>query len=355
MSAMELLNRLEKPNQLRVVDLEKRRNGRAVLRGIDLDTGDGRVLAVFGPSGSGKTTLLRCLAGLERPEAGSICFDGRVLSGPGVFVPPQHRRVAMVFQDGALWPHMTVRENVAFPLRASGLSRSAARARCAEAFHLVRLEGFEERAPATLSGGEQQRLALARAIATHPALLLLDEPLSSVDGTLRHALREDLDGLLRRLECSTVLVTHDIEETLAMADRVAVLRKGRIEQQGAPDDVYRNPKTPFVAEFVSHANLVPGMVRGDGRILTPMGTFAGAGARLGPVTVVIRRETLIGAAGGALCGTVERRTFLGYACEYVVRVGALRLRVLNGQEWREGEDVRLALTEPPAILAPSGD
>src|SRR5437773_12489103 len=227
---------------------------------------DGLFYTLLGPSGCGKTTTLRCVAGLERPEDGTIRIDDAVLSGTGRFVPTHRRDIGMVFQSYAIWPHMNVFENVAFPLRVSERppSRDETRRMVTEALALVGLEGLEERPAPQLSGGQQQRLALARALVRKPKLLLLDEPLSNLDAKLRERMRIDLRELQRRLRITTVYVTPDQPEALFLSHRIAVMQAGKIVQEGAPRDLYRAPASGFVADFVSEATFLPGEVTSGG-------------------------------------------------------------------------------------------
>ena len=225
---------------------------REVLAGVDLEVGEGAVLAVLGPSGGGKTTLLRIVAGLDRPDAGRVEVLGREVDGPGVFVPPEARRVGLVFQDYALFPHFTALENAAFGVPGPEGLRRAERA--------LDLVGLSERAgqrPAELSGGEQQRVALARALAPRPAVLLLDEPFSNLDAALRTGVREEVAGLLRGLGATAVLVTHDREEAFALADRVALLIDGVVLRSGTPEELARDPGSRAAARFLGETNFLP--------------------------------------------------------------------------------------------------
>jgi len=238
---------------LRVEGLEKRFGTVAAVRGVDLDVPSGAFFTLLGPSGCGKTTILRSIAGIYLPDRGRVELDG-----VEVTTRPMHaRNMALVFQNHALFPHMTAFDNVAFGLRMRRVPRAELRARVEEALALVRLDGLGARMPAQLSGGQQQRVALARALVVRPSLLLLDEPLSNLDARLRDELRAELRALQRRLGVTTVLVTHDIEEAFVLSDRVAVLRAGRIEQVGTPRELYRTPATRFVANFVGPVNEIP--------------------------------------------------------------------------------------------------
>lgn len=232
----------------------------------------GDLLGLLGPSGCGKTTLLRLIAGFERPQVGTVAIAGRTVAGQGCWVPPEQRCLGMVFQDYALFPHLTVAENVAFGLRHSlvreGTRRPTGdainrRENAAKMIALVGLEGLENRYPHELSGGQQQRVALARALAPQPALILLDEPLSNLDVQVRLRLREEVREILKATGTSGIFVTHDQEEALSIADQVAVMRQGRLEQIGTPEDIYSNPTSRFVAEFVTQANFLPAKLKGQ--------------------------------------------------------------------------------------------
>ena len=247
------------------------------LRGTDLTVVEGTITAVLGPSGSGKTTLLRTLAGMERPDAGSIELRGRVLVGPGTFVPPERRAIGLVPQEGALFPHLDVADNVAFGLR--GRPRGERRARVAELLELVDLAGFEHRRAHELSGGQQQRVALARALAPDPDVVLLDEPFSALDTNLRAQVRAEVAATLQATGTTAVLVTHDQTEAMTMSDQLAVMRDGRIVQVGSPADVYRNPVDTWVADFVGDAVLLRGQMVNGQTVDCALGRLA-----LGPAT-----------------------------------------------------------------------
>jgi iron(III) transport system ATP-binding protein len=261
---------------------------RRILNGLTLDIPSGEILCLLGPSGDGKTTLLRLVAGLEPIQQGCITLEGRVLAEPGRDVPPEDRQVGFVFQDYALFPHLTVAENVAFGL--SRLPRAERESRAAEALQRVRL--WEKRAawPHQLSGGQQQRVALARALAPRPRALLLDEAFASLDARLREQVRDDTLHVLQETGIPALIVTHDAEEAMFMADRIALMREGRVEQLGTPEDLYLRPASPFVARFLGEVNELPAMVQG-GVAQTALGALP---ARLpdGPARVLLRPEGL---------------------------------------------------------------
>ena len=265
----------------------------------------GEFLAVLGPSGCGKTTMLRLIAGFEEPDAGTVTVDGRTVCGAGAWVPPERRQVGMVFQDYALFPHLSVGENVGY-----GLPRKRRAARVAEVLDLVGLGGLDERRPHELSGGQQQRVALARALAPEPAIVLLDEPWSNIDPLLRGPMRDDIARILRTAGVTVVLVTHDQEEAFSMADRIALMDAGRIAQVGTPEEMYYRPVSRRVAEFVGATNFLPAQ-SGIGRRFAKEETGE----------VLIRPELVgltIDEAGG---GTVVGREFRGHDVFYRVDLG----------------------------------
>jgi iron(III) transport system ATP-binding protein len=251
---------------------------------LDLDVRDGEILALLGPSGCGKTTALRLIAGLERPDGGTVEIGGRRVAGDGAWVPPERRRVGLVFQDWALFPHLDVRANVAF-----GLPRGAT-ARVEELLEMVHLTGLERRMPHELSGGQQQRVAVARALAPSPDVLLLDEPFSNLDAQLRAEVRAEVSDVLRATGTTAVLVTHDQDEALSFADRVAVMLDGRVRQTGTPYDVYATPADGRVARLLGDANLLPASARG-GVVTYALGEIE-AGVADGPCEVLVRPEAL---------------------------------------------------------------
>ena len=265
------------PNILNLKGITKRFSHapRAAVNQVTFALNQGNILALLGPSGCGKTTLLRIIAGFERAQAGTLEVNGHSVAGPHTWVEPEQRCVGMVFQDCALFPHLSVAENVKFGLTRTGSrGKRQATTRVAEVLKLVGLQGMERRYPHELSGGQQQRIALARALAPQPNLVLLDEPLSSLDVQVRLHLRQELRTILKAAGTSAVFVTHDQEEALVIADRVAVMRDGCIEQLGTPEEIYRQPASQFVAEFVTQANFLPAHRQGD-YWQTEVGAFKG--------------------------------------------------------------------------------
>ncbi|HLT62027.1 MAG TPA: ABC transporter ATP-binding protein, partial [Microlunatus sp.] len=245
---------------LRLDGLTKVLGGRTIVEDLRLDIAPGELVALLGPSGCGKTTTLRMIAGFLRPDAGRVEVAGEDVTGLG----PEKRPSAMVFQNYALWPHMTVAKNVAFPLRIARVPRAEINRRVAEVLELVGLSHHADSRPARISGGEQQRAALARALVQRPKLLLLDEPLSNLDAKLRVRVREEIREIQQELGITTVIVTHDQEEAMAISDRVAVMNAGRIEQVSVPDQLYRAPATEFVADFIGSSNKIPALDLGAG-------------------------------------------------------------------------------------------
>jgi iron(III) transport system ATP-binding protein len=281
----------------------------------------GELVALLGPSGCGKTTLLRLIAGFETPDAGTIELDGSPVAGGGTWVAPERRRVGMVFQDYALFPHLNVAENVGF-----GLPRRERAGRVPGLLARVDLAGLGERYPHELSGGQQQRVALARALAPAPELVLLDEPWSNVDPHLRGELREELSQVLRPLDVTVVLVTHDREEAFSLADRIALMRDGTVVQEGTPEELYREPASRWAAQFVGAANFLPGRLAAGGLVETALGAFPARNPNgSSAVDVLIRPELLElcpDPAGGA---EVVGREFRGHDVFYRVLLDGLEL------------------------------
>jgi iron(III) transport system ATP-binding protein len=345
------------------VDIERVEFGygeASILADVSLSVGGGEFFAFLGPSGSGKTTLLRLVAGFGRPRRGRILIGGRNMSA----APPWKRNIGMVFQSYALWPHMTVAENVAFGLEQRRLPRAEIRRRVAAALDLVGLGDLAPRRPAQLSGGQQQRVALARTIVVEPDVLLLDEPLSNLDAKLRVEMREELRALQRRLGLTTIYVTHDQEEANAVADRMAVLDGGRIQQVGAPAELYDRPANRFVATFLGESNLVDGAVGADGRFRAGAGTLIldlAPGAAAGPATASIRPQALALARRDAGTGPeaeIVGRTFLGAATRYALTAGGVSLTAVaphlgGAPEHAIGDRVRLAVDPARVTLLPA--
>ena len=343
--------------QIRIEGLTKSYGGTRALSGVDLEIHSGELFFLLGPSGCGKTTLLRTIAGLQTPSAGRILFDGRDVTA----VPTQKRNAVLCFQGYALWPHMTVRENIRFGIavRDTPSGRQAQLAQVEKALEIVQMQGsLADRKPQQLSGGQQQRVALARALAVEPACLLLDEPLSNLDTNLRQELRREIQRICRRAGITTVYVTHDQQEALSTADRIAVMQDGRLVQVGTPQELYRAPSNAFVAEFMGPTNLLEGEIvpSRDNLIHVTTGVgevLAAAGPANGRVTVSIRPELIrIAAAGGRvalnrLVGTLVENTFLGQSSEHSVAIGSGHLSVMSAPP-QYGLEGNVALEFEPA-------
>ncbi len=298
---------------------------------VDLTIAEGSFFAMLGPSGSGKTTCLRLISGFETPSAGAVRIFGQDMGA----VPPSRRHVNTVFQDYALFPHMSVRDNVAYGLMVKGVDRRTRRERAEALLALVKLEGFGDRKPAQLSGGQRQRVALARALINEPRVLLLDEPLGALDLKLREAMQEELKSLQQRLGITFVFVTHDQGEALSMADRVAVFNEGRVAQVGAPAEIYERPATRFVADFVGSSNVLP-----------PDLVAAVGGPR---AWASLRPEAIRLAAEGRLQGVVTGARYLGAGTRIVVRTGA---GLQAPERFGRGES-EIAVLVPAGMAAPA--
>ena len=329
--------------QLSVQRIVRRFGPVAALGGVDLDVAEGEFLTILGPSGSGKTTLLKAIAGFEIPDEGTVLVGGEDVT----LTPPRHRDVGMVFQNYALFPHMTVAQNVAFPLEMRRLPRDEVARRVEEALRLVELQSFGQRLPRQLSGGQQQRVALARAVVFGPRLLLLDEPFGALDRKLRESLQLEVRRLQRNLRLTTLFITHDQEEALIMSDRIAVMDKGCIEQIGLPGDLYARPATRFVADFLGESNLLEGVANGGSAGISGFGPVPLPTSQPdGPVTLLLRPESLrLGKEVQALpCraqGTVIDTVFLGLSAK-------LRLRLDAGAEILARIPLRPSAPPPPS-------
>ena len=316
-------------SRLSLDGLGKRYGSNPVVAGVTLDIAEGELVVLLGPSGCGKTTTLRMVAGFVDPSEGDIRLDGQSIAG----LPPHRRGMGLVFQSYALFPHLSVARNVAFGLEMQGVARPEREQRVQQMLALARLGPLAERLPRQLSGGQQQRVALARALAIHPRVLLLDEPLSNLDASLRAEVGRDIRLMQREMRLTTIMVTHDQDEAMAMADRLVVMQDGRVQQTGTQEDLYERPATPFVAGFIGRSTLLEGS-RADGRVDTGGASLRLAGhyAGSGPCTLALRPErltlaTLPGAAG-EVPGTVELASYLGAVQEHLVRIAPdLRLVV----------------------------
>ena len=347
-------------SQLTIRELGKLYADNAAVAGFDLDVAQGEFVSLLGPSGCGKTTTLRCVAGLEVPSSGRISFDARDVTQ----LPPERRNIGMVFQSYALFPHMTVAENVGFGLEMRGLGRTAARTKVDAVIDMVQLGGLHGRHPRQLSGGQQQRVALARALVIEPALLLLDEPLANLDAKLRDEMRFFIRALQQRVGITTLYVTHDQAEAMIMSDRIVVMFAGRAHQIGSPQDIYFRPTTREVADFIGQSNLFAGRViaREEGRFVveTTIGRMrceARPGTAVGSRGhVMVRPEAirLVPHADGRM-GRITQRNFLGNVIDYRVTLPngtVVSAQGIGGEAREADEEVGLLIDESKAWLLP---
>ena len=329
----------------------------------------GQFYTLLGPSGCGKSTTLRCLAGLERPDAGEIKIGDRVVSSANVFLPPNERPIGMVFQSYAIWPHMTVFNNVAFPLKQQKVPKAEREKLVMEALTLVQMANLAHRPSPYLSGGQQQRVALARALVSKPQVLLLDEPLSNLDAKLREELRLEIKELLRRLSITTLYVTHDQAEALAMSDRVAVMYGGQILQEANPKELYLQPKAKFVAQFIGQVNffegkILSGAANGIGIVHTAEGDFRcvlSPSVQSGAETLIAVRPESISVSSeqqsnglNHLAGKVEKTVFLGDVIDCQIRVGTkvVHTKLPPTTEIAEAQEVFLQFAPHACIVLP---
>ena len=344
-----------------IAGIDKRFGSFQALSGIDLQIAEREFITFLGPSGCGKTTMLRTLAGFLTPDGGTIEVGGRQLSSPQAVVPPEQRRMGMVFQNYAVWPHMSVFENVAFGLRIEKIARAKIDECVARVLAAVGLEGLEHRHPGQLSGGQQQRVALARSLVVEPSILLLDEPLSNLDAKLRERMRTELKTLQRRTGITFIYVTHDQAEAMALSDRIVVFNKGTVQQVGTPRDVYERPANLFVADFMGLVNKLPGTLLehhgGTARVRVGDQTMdahmtEGLDGAVGPVTLAIRPEAIrlgaAGASGNVLTGTVVESAFLGNIVDYQIDVGGLLVRVQGDRQQSYEPGTAVHMTIPVA-------
>jgi iron(III) transport system ATP-binding protein len=353
-------------------DIVKRFGTLEAVSHVSLAIKDGELFTLLGPSGCGKTTILRLIGGFHQPDLGMIAFGGRNVTG----IPPYERNIGMVFQNYALWPHMTIYANIAYGLKLKKVAKEEIEKKVAHTLHLVNLGGLEERYPGQLSGGQQQRVALARALVLNPDVLLLDEPLSNLDAKIRLQVRAEIRKLQKELAITTVYVTHDQEEALTLSDRIAVIEQGRLKQVGTPWDLYERPANPFVADFIGINNLIPGRVQeqteteGLVTVATDFGPFLGESAmnleKGGRCMVCVRPETAsigniepTGKAVNSISGVVGFASFIGNAVRYDVDIGYnlnFRVDVQNPRDHRPyaiGEKVIVSFSARTTLAIPA--
>ena len=345
--------------------LTKRFGDQVAVDALSLEVGEGEFVSLLGPSGCGKTTTLQMIAGFVEPSSGAIRLEGRDL----LAVKPNRRGLGIVFQSYALFPHMTVAENVAFGLEMQGIARAERAKRVREALELVGLGAFADRAPRRMSGGQQQRVALARALVIRPRILLLDEPLSNLDAKLREEMQIELRQIQRSVGTTTILVTHDQSEAMALSDRIVVMNKGRVEQIGRPHEAYENPASVFVAGFLGKTNLIPARLEREGEALYaligdgrwPVPSPVPASGREAQVTIAVRPEKVgfIDAAACSIGGRVRNRVFQGNHWLYQVETPAALLTVVRQNSGEkpaeEGDVVRLTWRAEDMTIRPAGE
>ena len=322
-----------------------------VLKEFNETFGDGEFITLLGPSGCGKTTMLRIIAGFEKPTSGEVYIDDQLVSGGKTFIPPEKRNIGMVFQSYAVWPHMNVFDNVAYPLAIKKVPKAEIKKSVDRVLGVVHLSQYAERFPSQLSGGQQQRVALARALVAAPRLMLLDEPLSNLDAKLRESMRFEIKEIQRQMGITVVYVTHDQNEAMAMSDRIFLINRGVVQQCGTPEQIYNEPANQFVADFLGKVDFFKGVAE-NGRItLTGMNgqSIAYDGPRTGKVEVAVRPENLFFSPDGLLNGVLENQYYLGDVDDCRVRVGDVLVRVIaNGYEYKTlkiGQNVRINIRD----------
>jgi len=341
-----------------VLDLAKDFGEKRALDGVSIDVEPGTFLVLLGPSGSGKTTLLRCVAGIDRPSSGTISIGGNVVVGGKTFVPPERRRLAMVFQDYALWPHLNVRKNVAYPLSTSSLTKENRHRRCDDLLDRVGISHLSERFPNELSGGEQQRVALARALAAEVGLILFDEPLSNLDADRREQLRIEIATLTREAGATAIYITHDQSEAFALADQIGVLNQGQLIQLDTPENIYRQPATAFVARFTGVAGEFPVHVLGEtskrrAEVSLPFSSgYAIEASTMEKIAPGADLRVFVRAAGVTLaapshddgvCGSIRDVAFKGHGYDHVVDLGSgySLTKVYSSVKFDRGQNVKV--------------
>ncbi len=336
-------------SEVRIEHVYKRFGKVTAVNDFDLVVKDGEFVSILGPSGCGKTTTLRMIAGFERATEGEIYIGDACVSSSvqGSFTPPEKRDIGMVFQSYAVWPHMTVEENVAYPLKIQKVPKEERMKRVQEMLELVHLGEYGKRYPHQLSGGQQQRVALARALVAQPGLLLLDEPLSNLDAKLRESMRFEIQSIQKKLGITVVYVTHDQSEAMAMSDRVVVMSKGVVQQIGAPHEIYTTPANKMVADFIGLVNFMDGEVKGDRVFIKGTDiSFANSASVSGEAIIAVRPENIsLSLSGGLIKGVLTHRFYLGDSVDYRIKVGDHDVRVIEKgadlHKFKDGDTVYL--------------
>ena len=333
-------------NTLEVKQLIKCFNKKEVVKGISFSVEGGQLLALLGPSGCGKTTTLRMIAGLETADDGEIWIEGALAScGRKVAISQKQRHIGMVFQDLALWPHMTVYENIEFGLKANGLIRAERRKKIEAVLNKVNMQKYTNEYPGKLSGGQQQLIAIARAIVTEPKLLLMDEPLSGIDVKLREDVRQEIRRIQQETQITTVYVTHDQEDAFLLADKIAVINNGMLEQIGIPEEIYSFPTSLFVASFVGESNVIPVKIIGKDRILTPWGELIcnTKGRERENAFLFFRPHQAKIENGGQYAGTIISRDFIGGVYKYYISTSGEKIKLQDQYVYEVGKSVRFSI------------
>ncbi|MCQ4575030.1 MAG: ABC transporter ATP-binding protein [Candidatus Brocadiales bacterium] len=333
--------------------VSKRFKGVPIVSKITFSIEEGETLALLGPTGCGKTTTLRMIAGLETPDEGEIWIDGRLASTKGRNkMTPTARHLGMVFQDQALWPHMTVQANIEFGLKAVGIRRLARKKRVEDVINKLKLEKYGGTYPSSLSGGQQQLVAIGRAIAPEPRMLLMDEPLSNLDVHLREELRVEIPRLQEELKITTLYVTHDQQEAFILASKVAVMNHGRIEQIGSPEEIYSHPSTEFVARFVGDSNILEAEAVNKDLVDTPFGQLRcnTKGLTRGKVLLLFRPDSIQLGKDGKYKGRIRKRAYIGATYQYVLQYDNIKLTTFSKEWLTEGSEVHFSLGAGTVII-----
>ena len=333
-------------NALEVKYLRKSFNKKEVVRGVSFEVERGLLLALLGPSGCGKTTTMRMIAGLEMPDDGEIWIEGALAShGHKTTISQKQRHIGMVFQDLALWPHMTVYENIEFGLKVNGLTKAERQKKIDAVLGKVKMQKYAEEYPARLSGGQQQLIAIARAIVTKPKLLLMDEPLSNIDIKLREDIRQEIRRIQQETQITTIYITHDQEDAFLLANKVAVMNAGMLEQTGSPEEIYSSPASLFVAGFVGESNVIQVKIVDKDKILTPWGELAcnTKGQKRGNAFLFFRPHHVKIEKSGHVDGVIINRNFLGKGYKYRISTSGGEIKLQDPEIYEMGQSVRFSI------------
>lgn len=340
-------------NTLDVKNLRKSFDKREIVKGISFEVEKGRLLALLGPSGCGKTTTLRMIAGLEVPDDGEIRIEGTLANqGRKTLIPQKQRHIGMVFQDLALWPHMTVYENIEFGLKALGLVKVERKKRIEAVLSKINMQKYAREYPARLSGGQQQLIAIARAIVTKPKLLLMDEPLSNIDIKLRENIRQEIRRIQQETQITTIYITHDQEDALLLATKVSVMNAGMLEQTGSPEEIYSSPSSLFVAGFVGESNIITIRISGRDRILTPWGEIACDTKSRGQGNAFLFFRPQHGEIDtkGCYSGVIINRYFAGEGYKYSISIAGEEIKLQDQRIYEIGQPIRFSIAKMKVLF-----